>query len=46
MVDEVRKAAEGLYLGVSRFANANEPGRRLYPFTLEDPAAEFIGADT
>ena len=45
-VDEVRKVADGLYLGVSRFANAKKPGKRLYPFLLEGPAAEFLGADS
>jgi hypothetical protein len=46
MVDEVRKVADGLYLGVSRFANAKKPEKRLYPFLLEGPAAEFVGADS
>jgi hypothetical protein len=46
MVDEVRKVAEGLYSGVSRFANAKKSKKRLYPFLLEGAAVEFVGADT
>jgi hypothetical protein len=46
MVDEVRKVAEGLYSSASRFADVKQPKISLYPFLLEAPAAEFVGAET
>jgi hypothetical protein len=39
--DEIRRVAEGLYLGVGRMTYTRAAGRRLHPFLLEGPTASF-----
>jgi hypothetical protein len=43
--DEIRKVADGLYLGVGRLTYTRAAGRRLHPFLLEGPTAPFSLSD-
>lgn len=41
MVDELRRLAPGVYLGVGRVTRPRAFAKRLYPFVLEGPIAPF-----
>lgn len=43
MVDEVRRAAPGLYLGIGTYGFTNAQRRIPYPFLLEGPVAPYRG---
>jgi len=42
MFDEVRKIADGLYLGIGRTGFTEKARAELHPFTLEGPVAPFV----
>jgi hypothetical protein len=42
MCDELRKAAPGLYLGISRVGFTKKQVSELHPFMLEGPVAAFV----
>lgn len=39
--DEIRKIADGLYLGIGRFTYSKKAGRKYSPFILEGPSAKY-----
>lgn len=43
MVDEVRRVAAGLYLGIGTWRFSDRQRRMAYPFLLEGPVAEYRG---
>jgi hypothetical protein len=42
MFDEVRKIADGLYLGIGRTGFTRKARAELHPFALEGPVAPFV----